>query len=974
MINSKNFIRVIGAKQNNLKNITCEIPRNKLTVLTGLSGSGKSSLAYQVIYAEAHRRSLDSLSTYEKSRIKMLKKPKVDFVFGLSPAVALQQRKHINNPYSSVGTITDIYDFMRLLYATIGTAYCKECHTKLKQFTALQILERLTLLPLDTYVEFRVPVYKIYGEHYEYFFSKLREQGYERIYIDNKLHSLSDYIHLDYYRSDYELEVVIDSFTISNDSFKYLSKVIDLAMEKLEAVLLRITISGEHLSQKTKHRFYQDFGCEKHQYILYNMESFKFSYNFPSTSHCNTCNGVGRAFKTKPSFLITNPKKSLNNGALKMALYNPNKKDSRTGLILYSLSKKYGFSLDEPYVNLSEDIKELLFYGLKGDKIEIIDSPYIKGKNSYVGKKLEFKGFVDYVESMYSRAVRGSRTGEAVIPDFLKNVMVRTSCPECGGDRLKRQFNQVKICEKSISDVSNSQLKDVMTFIEDIKHNQEDYIIARPIIEELEKRVKILIDIGLPYISIFRSSDTLSGGELQRIFMSNSLSSELLGMIYIIDEPTIGLHHMDTQLIIDAMRRLADQGNTVIVIEHDLDIIKSADYILEMGFGAGVNGGEIIYAGELEQILSDKNSLTGKYISKELTLDLHRRSHTSKKSITVKGARANNLKDITVTFPLHQFVCVTGVSGSGKSSLVHEVLYKQLAIEKSNAKVSPGDNDGIIGHDYISNVINIDQSPAGRNVKSFTATYMKFFKDIRKIMILDEIAQENGYTDSDFSLMNTNSLRCEHCKGEGVLKTNYSFVSDYEYECPMCSGKRYNREALEVKYKNKTISDILDLTVIEAKDFFFEQKGIVRKLNMLIDLGLDYIKIGQGTNTLSGGELQRLKLARELSKVKKGSNLYIMDEPTTGLHIHDIVKLMNCIWKLLELGHSIVMIEHNLDVIKLADYVIDMGPKGGDQGGEVLDTGSPEMLTRSNRSMIGQCLRDDKNIEFNKREVEGNEK
>lgn len=946
-------IEISGAKQNNLKNISVEIPRDKLTVITGVSGSGKSSLAFDVIYGEGQRRFLDSISNYAKGRISQLKKAKVDYVRGLSPVIAIEQKKGNNNPRSTVGTVTDINDYIRLLYSTAGVGMCPECGKPLKQLSAAQIAEHISTLPSGTVIELRAPVYKIFGEDYEYTFHKLREKGYKNLLVDGEPFSLSEKRELDESKK-YKIELIIDRFTLKQDTYIQLTKSIDAAMIALdEDIMVKVEVIGG-----VKEEFYAGFGCPEHHYSLCEMQPFHFSFNSPASA-CHTCLGVGMSYVVEPRFLIVAPEKSISKGALKNTVYNTSGKDSYRTVMMYSLSQKYNFSLDTPFKDLPKHIHELLFYGTKGEVVEMLQPPFSQKKNWITGKARPFKGFVYELESWYKSYIRKTSTSEAFEPNFIKECMIEKICPECHGARLKTQRLQITVGGKNIDQLSRMQLPELLEFLQSLSFEDDIKEVADSIIREISSRLKLLIDIGLHYISLGRRSDSISGGEMQRIKMSTQISSELMGMLYVMDEPSIGLHPRDSSKVIDTMKKLRDIGNTVIVVEHDMDTIKSADHIIEIGPGPGVHGGNIVAEGTVEDIIKEPKSITGKYLSGEADIPVpkHRRN-LGDTFLSIQGARENNLKNVDLDIPLGVFICVTGVSGSGKSSLINEILYKQLKVDKTGARIVSGEHDFVFGAELINNVINIDQTPIGRNSKSNPATYIGIYDKIRKLFALQPEAVARGYKEIDFSLTHANGTRCEHCGGDGIIVTNLQFMADIESICPVCKGMRFSDEGLEIKYKGKTIADVLEMTVEEALDFFKDNKYLKHKLGIINELGLGYMRLGQSSTTLSGGEAQRVKLAYELSKIKRGAhNLYILDEPTTGLHLSDIQKLLDCLNKLVDQGHTVLVIEHNLDVIKSADYIIDMGPEGGNGGGRVVAEGIPEQVARVEESYTGKFLK-----------------
>lgn len=947
-------IEISGAKQNNLKNISLEIPRDKLTVVTGVSGSGKSSLAFDVIYGEGQRRFLDSISTFAKSRISQLKKAKVDYVRGLSPVIAIEQKKGNNNPRSTVGTVTDINDYLRLLYSTAGVGRCPECDHPLEQLSAAQIAEHIAALPVGTVVELRAPVYKIYGEDYEYTFSQLRDKGYKNLLVDGEPFSLAEKRELDESRR-YQIDLIIDRFTLKKDSYIQLTKSIGAAMLALEEeIMIKVEVIGG-----VDESFYTNYACPHHHVFLCEMQAFHFSFN-TGVSACHTCMGVGMSYVVEPRFLVVAPEKSLNKGALKSVVYNPNGKDSYRAVMLYSLSQQYDFSLDTPFNELPKEIHELIFYGTNGVPVKMLQPPDSKKRNWAVGREMLFWGYVNEMEHWYRQYIRRSTTTEAFEPGFINECMIEKICPECNGARLKKQRLQITVGEKNIDELCRMQLPELLEFLEGLSFNEKIREVAQTIVREISNRLRLLIDIGLHYISLNRRSDSISGGEMQRIKMSTQISSELMGMLYVMDEPSIGLHPRDSHKVIDTMKKLRDIGNTVIVVEHDIDTIKSADHIVEIGPGPGIHGGKVVACGTVEDIIKEPTSVTGQYLSGKACIPVpKKRRMLGDTYLSIQGARENNLKNIDIDIPLGVFLCVTGVSGSGKSSLINEILYKQLKIDKTGARIVAGKHDFLFGSDYINNVINIDQSPIGKNSKSNPATYIGLYDKIRELFASMPEAVERGYKALDFSLTHANGTRCEHCSGDGIIVTGMQFMADIETICPMCKGNRFSEEGLEIKYRGKSIADVLNMTVEEALDFFKDHNYLRHKLRIMHELGLGYLCLGQSSTTLSGGEAQRVKLSYELAKIKRGvHNLYILDEPTTGLHLSDIAKLLDCLSKLVNQGHSVIVIEHHMDVIKSADYIIDLGPEGGNNGGYIVAEGTPEQVAKAENSHTGRFLRE----------------
>jgi len=946
-------IEVIGANQNNLKNVDIEIPRDKLTVVTGVSGSGKSSLVFDVIYGEGQRRFLESISNFAKGRINQVKKPDVKYVRGLSPVVSIEQKKGNFNPRSTVGTVTDIQDYLRLMFATVGVGECPVCGHALKQVNASRLAEHISSLPSGTVVELRVPTAKIPGTDFAYLFDAIRKKGYKRLLVDGEPFDLSEKRELDE-DTDYEMEIIIETLTLKPGMHAHISKTIEAALISLsEEITMRVEILSS--PKDVSKAFYKKYACPEHHYVLCELQAFHFSFNNESSS-CNTCFGIGKSHVIEPRFLIDNPDKSLMEGCFRQSVLKKPFTQSYRWVMIYSAAEYHGVNLHTPFNKLSEAHRDVLLYGTRGERIEMIEPPGMKKRNWMVGRKQVWGGMVGDINWQYKHWVRHNQGGWN--PDFIKDVMVETTCPDCGGGRLKRQRLAVKVGGKNIHELASMQFGKLIEFLTEVKFTGHNAEVAESIARELVKRLQLLIDVGLYYLSLGRRSDSISGGEMQRIKMSTQISSELMGMLYIMDEPSIGLHPRDSVRVIDIMKKLRDIGNTVIVIEHDLETMKNADFLVEVGPGPGIHGGNIMASGTSREIVKNKKSLTGAYLSgaKEIKLPEHRRG-CGDNFITIMGARENNLKNITIDIPLGVFLCVTGVSGSGKSTLVYETLFKQIEVLKRQARIVPGEHDMLLGYDEITHVINIDQSAIGRSSKSNPATYVGIFDQIRKLFASTDEAAAKGYELIDFSLTHAGGTRCEHCTGDGIITTSLQFMADIEMTCPVCKGARFSEEGLEVKWNGKSIGDVLNLTVEEARDFFEDNKYISHKLSIMDDLGLGYMTLGQSSTTLSGGEAQRVKLAWELAKIKRGShNLYILDEPTTGLHIADIEKLLVSINKLVDSGHTVLVIEHNLDVIKSADYVIDLGPDGGDNGGEIVACGTPEEVAKCERSYTGKFL------------------
>ena len=945
-------IEIQGARENNLKNISLELPRDNLIVVTGVSGSGKSSLAFDTIYAEGQRRLLASMSTFAKRFIGQMKKPDVDFVNGLSPVVSIDQKTIGSNPRSTVGTMTDISDYLRMLFATMGTPHCPMCEKPIEIRSSHQMMEHILSLPPGSEVEVRTPVHKIYGEDYQYLFEQIRVNGYRRARIDGKLCDLGDNIELDEDES-HTVEAIIDSFVVGPGIDHQIVTSLEHGLKLGDGMLGFYVTKPAKLTPLVK-KFYEGFGCAKHRLVAGLMNQSQFTFNDPSGA-CPTCAGIGTAMRVYPALLVPDPKRSLNDGAFVTAAFS-NSRDSWGGRTMYSLAAHYDFSLDTPFEELATEHVDILLNGTKGELFEVLLPPGAKQGQQHVGKKIKFNGVVNQLEHHY-RWYRKQGTSNAGMDEYLKKVMVEYACPECGGARLKRARRLVTVSGKGIYDVGEMHLVELLGYLRKIVPTERQRAVADTILKEVTSRLELLIAIGLDYLSLNRGSSTLSGGESQRIRVSSQIGSGLMGMLYVLDEPSIGLHPKDNVKMIETLKRLRDLGNTVIVVEHDSDTIREADHVIEIGPGPGVHGGEVVAQGPLTKILKNSQSLTGQYLSGKRTIKIpHPRRSSSGKFLWIRGARHNNLKNIDVEIPLEQFVCITGASGSGKSSLIHEIVRKKLVSLLHDSRVLAGAHDKFLGHEHVSDVIDIDQSPIGRSSRSNPATYIGIYDVIRSLFAGTEEAKRLGYTASTFSF-NVKGGRCEECQGEGSITTQLSFMPDVEVMCPTCKGARYHQETLDVKYQGKSISDVLELSIEDAVEFFKDQATIARKIRVLNDLGLGYLKLGHPSTILSGGEAQRVKLAAELGKLKRGKhNLYILDEPTTGLHFADIDRLLLSLNRLVDNGHSVVVIEHNLDVIKTADHVIDLGPEGGHRGGELIAFGTPEEIAECKESHTGRFL------------------
>ncbi len=948
----RSTIEVHGARENNLQNIHVEIPRDKLIVVTGVSGSGKSSLAFDTIYAEGQRRLLASMSTFAKRFIGQLKKPEVDFVNGLSPVVSIDQKTTGSNPRSTVGTMTDISDYLRVLYATIGTPHCPECGEALAVRSPHQMLERLASLPDGTEVEVRVPVHKVYGWTYAYLFEQIRVNGYRRARIDGQLCDLGDNLEIDE-EVDHTVEAIVDQVVIGPEMDRQVLASLEHGL-KLGDGLIGFHVTKPSRRNAAINRFYENLGCPKHRLVAGQMNQGQFTFNDPSGA-CPTCSGIGTSMRVHPDLLVPDPKRTLNEGAFVTAAFS-NSRESWGGRILYSMSQHYGFSLDIPFQQIGKENIQRLLYGTHGELFEVLLPPGAKQGQQHVGKKIKFVGVVNQLEQNY-HWYRKQGTSNAGMDEYLKKVMVEFDCPECGGSRLKRTRRLVTIEGQSIYDVGQMHLVALQAFLAAIDPIEKHRAIADTLLKDVDSRLELLISIGLDYLNLNRRSATLSGGESQRIRLSSQIGSGLMGMLYVLDEPSIGLHPKDNVKMIETLKRLRDLGNTVLVVEHDAETILAADHIIEIGPGPGIHGGKVVAHGSIQEILGNPNSLTGQYLSGAMSIRATvPRPDTRDKMLVVRGARHNNLKNFDVEIPLERFVCITGASGSGKSSLIHEIVVKKLVSLLQDSRVLSGEHDELLGHEHVSDVIDIDQSPIGRSSRSNPATYIGVYDSIRQLFADCDESKRRGYTASTFSF-NVKGGRCEECSGEGTITTQLSFMPDVEVTCPTCKGARYQQETLEVTYQDRSIADVLELSIEDSIQFFADQPTIARKLSVLNELGLGYLRLGHPSTILSGGEAQRIKLASELGKLKRGKhNLYILDEPTTGLHFADIDRLLNSLNLLVEKGHSVIVIEHNLDVIKTADYIIDLGPEGGHKGGELIACGTPSQIAQCANSHTGRFL------------------
>lgn len=933
-------IIIKGARVNNLKNIDLEIPRDKLIVFTGVSGSGKSSLAFETIYAEGQRRYVESLSSYARQFLGQMDKPDVDSIEGLSPAISIDQKTTNHNPRSTVGTVTEIYDYLRLLFARIGIPHCPKCGKEIKKQTVDQIVDHVMELPEKTKIQLLAPVVRGRKGTHVKLLQDAKKSGYIRARVDGNIYDLSEEISLDKNKK-HNIELVVDRLVIREGIEKRLTESIE-TVSSLSGGLLIVDINSEK-----ELVFSQNYSCPDCGISFEELEPRNFSFNNPFGA-CPDCSGLGMQMKFDPNLVIPNKSLSIKAGAITASGWNSaGKEDSVTGKVFKTLSEKYNFSLDTPFEELSQEAQDIILYGTGSDKIDI----YYKNANGSGHYSYNFEGIIPTMQRRYKEA-----TSDYIKQEY-EEFMTYTPCPSCKGARLRPEVLAVTIGDKNIDDITRLPIIKVRDFFDSIELTQMQYMIGEQILKEIKARINFLVDVGLEYLTLSRSAGTLSGGESQRIRLATQIGSGLVGVIYILDEPSIGLHQRDNAKLINTLRRLKALGNTLLVVEHDEETMMEADYIVDIGIGAGTNGGEVVFAGEPKDILKCENSETGAYLSgrKKIEVPKIRRLPTDKKLI-IKGAKENNLKGINVEIPLGLFTCVTGVSGSGKSSLVNEIVHKRLAKELNRAKTRYGAHKEMLGLEYLDKVIDIDQSPIGRTPRSNPATYTGLFDLIRDLFTQTNEAKMRGYQKGRFSF-NVKGGRCEACSGDGIIKIEMHFLPDIYVPCEVCHGKRYNRETLEVKYKGKNIADVLDMTVEEALPFFENLPKIKAKIQTLYDVGLSYIKLGQSSTTLSGGEAQRVKLATELSKKSTGKTMYILDEPTTGLHTSDVHKLADILQRLVEGGNTVLVIEHNLDIIKTADYIIDLGPEGGDRGGEIVAVGTPEEVSKNPASYTGQYLK-----------------
>lgn len=935
---SKNIF-IKGAREHNLKNIDVEIPRDKLTVLTGLSGSGKSSLAFDTIYAEGQRRYVESLSSYARQFLGQMEKPDVDFIEGLSPAISIDQKTTSKNPRSTVGTVTEIYDYLRLLYARIGIPHCPICGREIKQQTVDQIVDQVLSLPEGSKIQVLAPVVRgRKGEHVKELESA-KKSGYVRVRIDGITYDLAESIKLEKNKK-HTIEIIIDRLIIRQDIRSRLADSVETASSLTGGLVVVNVIDGEDLT------FSQNYACPEHGVSIEELTPRMFSFNNPFGA-CPKCTGLGVFMKVDPDLVIPDKNLSIREGAIKASGWYYADGVSIAAMYYEALSKHYHFSLDTPVGKLPKEILDILLYGNHGEKITMVRRNE-KGSGTYSS---EFEGIITNLERRFRE------TQSNWMKDEISACMSAIPCDDCGGTRLKPESLAVTVNGINIHQFCSLSIGDALEFVENLRLTAREQMIAKAILKEVKARLGFLKSVGLDYLTLARSSGTLSGGESQRIRLATQIGSSLMGVLYILDEPSIGLHQRDNDKLLATLKRLRDLGNTVIVVEHDEDTMYAADHIVDIGPGAGIHGGHVVCAGTVDEIKACPDSITGQYLSGRKSIPVPRERRAGNGNfLTVVGARQNNLKNLIVRFPLGKFICVTGVSGSGKSSLVNEILYKKLAAELNGAKSKAGLHDEILGMEHLDKVIDITQSPIGRTPRSNPATYTGVFGDIRELFATTPEAKMRGYNSSRFSF-NVKGGRCEACQGDGIKKIEMHFLPDIFVPCEVCDGKRYSRETLEIRYKGKNIYDILEMTVEEGLEFFSNLPKIARKLQTLYDVGLGYIKIGQPATTLSGGEAQRVKLASELSKRSTGGTIYILDEPTTGLHIADVHRLIDVLQSLTEGGNTVIVIEHNLDVIKTADHIIDLGPEGGSRGGQIIAEGTPEEICRIPESYTGQYLK-----------------
>ena len=936
---SRQYIKIRGANEHNLKNVDVDIPRDKLVVLTGLSGSGKSSLAFDTIYAEGQRRYMESLSSYARQFLGQMEKPDVESIEGLSPAISIDQKSTNRNPRSTVGTVTEIYDYFRLLYARAGIPHCPKCGREIKKQTVDQMVEQVMAFPERTKIQLLAPVVRGRKGTHVKLLERARKSGYVRVRIDGNMYELSEEIKLDK-NIKHNIEIVVDRLVVKEGIEQRLTDSIENVLNLAEGLMTVDVFGGEPV------QFSESFSCPDCGISIEEIEPRSFSFNNPFGA-CPECFGLGYKMEFDEDLMIPDKRLSISEGAITvMGWQSCTDKKSFTYAILDALSKEYGFSLDTPFEDYPKEVHDVLIHGTNGKEVKV----YYKGQRGEGVYDVVFEGLIRNVERRYRET--SSETMKAEYEEFM-NI---TPCSACKGQRLKPGALAVTVGDKNISELTGMSIEKLQTFLKELKLSNQQLLIGGQILKEINSRIQFLMDVGLNYLTLGRSTGTLSGGEAQRIRLATQIGSGLVGVAYILDEPSIGLHQRDNDKLLGTLKHLRDLGNSVIVVEHDEDTMREADFIVDIGPGAGEHGGEVVATGNAEEIMQNENSVTGAYLSGRIRIPVPEVRRKPTGWLKVLGAQENNLKNIDVKFPLGVMTCVTGVSGSGKSSLVNQILYKRLARDLNRARTIPGRHKGIEGLEQLDKVINIDQSPIGRTPRSNPATYTGVFDLIRDLFAATPDAKARGYKKGRFSF-NVKGGRCEACSGDGIIKIEMHFLPDVYVPCEVCKGRRYNRETLEVKYKGKNIYDVLDMTVEEAMHFFENVPSIRRKMETLYDVGLSYIRLGQPSTTLSGGEAQRIKLATELSKRSTGKTIYILDEPTTGLHFADVHKLTEILHRLTEDGNTVIVIEHNLDVIKTADYIIDIGPEGGDKGGTVIAEGTPEEVAESPVSYTGKYIK-----------------
>ena len=946
-------IAVQGARVHNLKNVSVELPRDSLTVITGLSGSGKSSLAFDTIYAEGQRRYMESLSTYAKRFLAQVTKPDVDFVFGLSPVISIEQKTIGSNPRSTVGTMTDIASYLNLLFATVAEAHCPRTGEHVHSRSANQILEAILSLPQGAQIELRAPVFKVYGEELDFVFTEIRKKGCRELVVDGERLDLSAEITLDE-AGVTDMDAVVDRFVVGPQHEKAIKAGIAATLLIGDGLMQLQVLKGAGKAETE--RFYKSLCSQTHRFVYGGIEPEYFMFNNPESA-CRTCGGLGVHKVTHPELLVPDPKRSIRGGCFvrEAFKYNP---DTWDGRVMYSLSKAMRFSLDEPWEKLPADARNAILNGLEGRKLRTSVPPDAKAKrDEFAGHEVGFGGIARRIERNYRR-YRQRGEANSGMEEWLDKVMVERTCPDCAGARLRATRLLFTIAGKTIFHVGGLHFDELHGFLGGVKPAGRGAEAGRQVLAEIRGRVELLLGIGLDYLNLNRRSGTLSGGESQRIRLSTQIGSGLMGMLYVLDEPSIGLHPKDNAKMIATLESLRDIGNTVIVVEHDEDSIRAADHIIEMGPGPGVHGGRVVAQGTLDDIMACAESPTGQFLSGRRSIPTpQRRRQGNGRTLAVRGARENNLKSVDVAFPLGTLVAVAGASGSGKSTLINEILYKALWKRLVDTRTLPGGHDSLEGAEHVHKVVNIDQSPIGRNSRSNPATYIGFYDNIRELFTRAPVSQERGYKAGRFSF-NVKGGRCEECQGEGTITTQLYFMPDVEVTCGVCKGARFSAETLDVTLRGKTIADVLNMPVEEGMKFFQAEPVVSRKIEVLNDLGLGYLTLGQSATTLSGGEAQRIKIAAELSKLQRSKHtVYILDEPTTGLHLADVERLLECLERLVDAGHTVLVIEHHLDVIKAADYVIDLGPEGGHAGGEVVVTGTPEDVAACKASYTGRFLK-----------------